>query len=230
MSALQKLAVFVTLVGSLAASSTGSAVTIDFESIGQGIQPSNFLSAYGIPSIQFSGGPNGLGASITITNSTEIVPSGSHVLTQYALALDTNQVHRLTFNFSPLLSAFSLSRVGTNSGDGTDVWAAKFYDSSNVLLGSFGDSTPQINSPVTVYSFNALAGQSIARMDLESIYTGFPNESGSTSRRNIPVDNFVLTPVPEPISVYLAAIALVSLAISSRQSFCSRPNRIVASR
>ena len=209
------------MVCSLAAAMESRAVTIDFESINLGIQPSNFLRAYGIPSIQFSGGPNGLGPSITIaTGSGEIVPSGFRVLTQYALAYDTNQVDRLTFNFSPLLSGFSLSRAGTKNGDGTDVWTAKFYDSSYTLLGSFGDSTPQINSPVTIYSFNAPAGQSIARMDLESIYTAFPNESGGTSRRNIPFDDFVLTPVPEPAAATLFLLGFTTVAISVCRARC----------
>jgi hypothetical protein len=218
MSILQKVAALIAIVCSLATTLESRAVTIDFESIGQGIQPSNFLSAYGIPSVQYSGGPSGFGPLVTITTSSEIVPSGTHVLTQYALAYDQNQVDRLTFSFAPFLSSFSLSRVGSKNGYGTDDWTAKFYDSSNNLLGSFGDATPQINSPVTTYTFNAPTGQSIAHMDLESIYTGFPGEMASTTQRNIHVDDFVLTPVPEPSSAYLIGTALLALAISCRHS------------
>jgi hypothetical protein len=101
--------------------------------------------------------------------------------------------------------------VGTQNFGSTDTWSAKFYNSLNVLLGSFGESVPLINGPPTVFTFNAPSGQTIARMDLESVWTAF------ATYRNIPVDDFVLTQVPEPSTIALAAIGVAGLIACGRR-------------
>lgn len=175
-------------------SSAGSTQFIHFDQFAMGVQSSNFLAAYGIPSVNASGSGPGAGAprinDHTFTNST--IPSSPNVLEQQALSNDPNQEHILTFNFSPVLAAFSMDRVGKHSGGSTDTWHADFYNAAGTLIGSVGESTPVVNAPVQRFGFTAPAGQMIARMDLVSVWTGF------ATHRNIPVDNFLLEPTLSP--------------------------------
>jgi hypothetical protein len=190
------------------------ATTINFDSFAPGTQPANFLAAFGIPNITVSGAAGAGPPSIQdfSNNTGAIVPSLPNIFQQSASSLDTNQIHRLSFDFSPPLSSFRLTRMGTQNFGSTDTWSAKFYNASNSLLGSFGEPVPLINSPPTPYTFNAPSGQTIARMDLESVWTAF------ATYRNIPVDDFVLTPaVPEPSTIALCAMSAAGLIACGRR-------------
>ena len=164
-----------------------SVVTINFDNLTEGTQASNFLAAYGVPSVTFSGAPQSQGPAVTSNLGNSIAPSPPNILYQTIGANEQNQPHVLTFNFNPYLTAFSLDRVGKFGFGSTDTWHADFYSAAGVLLGSIGESTPLINAPVQTFGFTAPTGQTIARMDLVSIWTGFATNA------TIPVDNFVLT-------------------------------------
>ena len=177
---------------------SGAAQVINFDNFPAGVKPANFLAGYGIPSVTFSGTGPGVGGprvmDHTTTNST--IPSPPNVLEQYSTSNDPNATHALTFTFAPVLASFSLDRVGKHSTGSTDTWRAYFYNAAGTLLGSFGEPVPIINAPVQTFTFTAPAGQSIARMDLVSVWTGF------ATHRNIPVDNFVLQPALTPLAIW----------------------------
>ena len=162
-------------------------VTIDFdEGFTTGAQTPDFLSAYGIPSVTFSGAPGAMGPWIwDHASANSIVPSEPNFLMQNCATHDPGQIHRLTFLFSPELMEFSLTRVGRFGGSSTDPWTARFFNSSNVELGSFGESTLLINQPPKKFTFTAPSGETIARMDLESVYR-------AATTATVPVDDFVL--------------------------------------
>jgi hypothetical protein len=79
------------------------AVTINFDSIAPGDQPANFLAAYGIPNITVSGAAGAGPPSVRdfSANTGAIVPSLPNIFQQNASSLDTNQIHRLSFDFTP---------------------------------------------------------------------------------------------------------------------------------
>ena len=162
-------------------------VTIDFDKgFTTGAQTPDFLSAYGIPSVTFSGAPGAMGPWIwDHTSGNSIVPSEPNYLMQNCSAHDAGQIHRLTFLFSPELKEFSLIRVGRFGGSSTDPWTAQFFNASHVELGSFGESALLINQPPKKFTFTAPAGETIARMDLESVYW-------AATTATVPVDDFVL--------------------------------------
>lgn len=166
-------------------------VLINFDSFADGEQDSNFLASYGIPTITYSGAAGARGPAVTSNLGNSIAPSPPKIFYQYAVANDQNQPHILTFTFSPELTAFSLDRVGKNGGGSTDTWHADFYNAAGTLIGTMGEpSSHPVNAPVQTFSFTAPAGQTIARMDLVSVWTGFATNA------TIPVDNFVLTQAP----------------------------------
>jgi hypothetical protein len=177
----------------LAPAAQPALVTINFDAgFTPGVQAANFLAAYGIPTVTFSGAASAGGPRIedfTIGNST--VPSPPNCLFQDGSSNDPGQMHRLTFNFSPRLSQLSLTRIGKHSNGSTGPWTNKFYNAAGTLLGSFGESAGcTINQGPLKFTFTAPAGETIARMDLESVWTG------CATHRNIPVDDFELTQVP----------------------------------
>ena len=175
----------------LIASTLRAAVLINFDSIADGPQPSNFLAASGIPSVTFSGAAGAGGPFVTSVLGNSIAPSPPKILYQAATANDQNQPHILTFTFSPVLTAFSLDRVGKNGGGSTDTWHADFFNAAGTMIGTMGEpASHPINAPVTTFSFTAPPGERIARMDLVSVWTGFATNA------TIPVDNFVLTSGP----------------------------------
>lgn len=177
-------------------SNGSTVVNINFDNIAVGPQAPDFLAAYGIPSVTFSGAPLSQGPYVTATLGNSVAPSPPNILYQAAGANEQNQPHILTFNFTPQLSAFSLDRVGKTGGGSTDTWHADFYNASGVMIGTMGEpSSHPINAPVTTFSFTAPQGQTIARMDLVSVWTGFATNA------TIPVDNFVLTQVPTSVVI-----------------------------
>ena len=167
-------------------------VLITFDDITPGPQGPTFLASYGIPGISWGGAGGALGpAVVNYTGAPVILASQANGLAQGWSSLDMSQPHWLAFDFSPRLTSFALTRIGTTGGGSTDAWQARFYDAANNFLGSFGDG-PLIDPAVAQYTFQAPYGLTIGRMVLESTWTGF------ATYRNIPVDNFVLSQVPEP--------------------------------
>jgi hypothetical protein len=166
-------------------------VTIHFDpdqGISAGVQSSTFLASFGIPMVTFGGAP-GAGPPAIFEFSHDpnsIVPSPPNVLVQSASTLDPYQTHRLTFTFLPMLTAFSLTRVGKANTGSTDTWRAHFFNAENVEIGSFGETTPMTNASPKIFTFNAPAGEVIASMNLDSVWKAF------ATHRNIPVDDFKL--------------------------------------
>jgi hypothetical protein len=205
-------ALVVGIIVALPGPQRGSAATININFDGfpaANPEPANFLSAFGISSVvntsNLGTSPGAGGPSVVLLSNVSMPGStqgaGKALAFQQAsTSNDVNQHDILTLTFSTPLTAFSLMRVGTINGGSTDTWSARFYDGSNNLLGSFGESSPLINAAATTFSTTATAGDPIATMQLDSFYTNF------ATYRNIPVGNFVLTTVPEP-SVLSAAAA-----------------------
>ncbi len=165
-------------------------VTINFDNFAVGQQPADFLAAYGIPSITYGGASGSRGPAIGSENdpgNNSVPASHPNLFYQYATAVDAFQDHILTFTFDPPLTAFALSRVGKVGGGSTDTWHADFYDADDNLIGSFGESSPIIEAPVTPFSFTAPENKTIAKMNLVSNWTAFATNA------TIPVDDFVLT-------------------------------------
>jgi hypothetical protein len=197
-------------------------LTIDFDpdqGFSIGAQSSTFLASFGIPSVTF-GGAEGAGAPTIMNSSADpnnIVPSPPNVLQQSASSLDPDKIHRLTFTFSPMLTAFSLTRMGATSHS-TDTWRAHFFDAAHVEIGSFGEANPINDEPPKTFTFNAPAGELIASMDLASVWTAF------ATYRNIPVDDFKLTQassVSEPAIQSLLGIGLAGLGQVSKSSLAA---------
>ena len=181
-------------------------VRVDFDNLTPGVQPANFLAAYGVPSVTFSGAPLGGGPQVVSTvldvGNNSIPPSPPNILIQYASGSEQGQAHILTFNFLPRLSSFSLDRVGKFGGGSTDTWHADFYNAAGTLIGTFGEGSPVGNAPVTTFTFNAPGAETIARMDLVSVWTGVATNA------TIPVDNFVLTRSPTLMNANLSGLAM----------------------
>ena len=185
---------------------SAQAVTIGFDDMTTGLKSSDFLAAYGIPTVSWGGSAGAGGPYVSdFTGAPVLSPSMPNVLGQTWTEIDYGQPHWLSFDFSPALSSFSLTRIGTIFGGSTDVWQARFYGPSDEFLGSFGDAEPLIDPPDTQYTFDAPEGTTITRMVLESTYTGF------ATYRNIPVDDFVLVQVPEPATLTLLLTCGVGL-------------------
>jgi alpha-tubulin suppressor-like RCC1 family protein len=191
-----------------AASST---MTINFDNMAEGLKSSNFLAAYGVTSVTTSGSV-GAGAPLVSaqTGSNTTIPSAPNLLIQSSNSNDQNQAQTMRFDFNPLLSAFSLTRAGKFGGGSTDTWHADFYNSVGTLIGTFGESTPLVNAAPQIFSFSAPSGQTIARMDLVSVWTGI------ATNRNIPVDDFVLTSSQSQVSsnADLSALSLSAGTLS----------------
>jgi hypothetical protein len=174
-------------------------ITIDFDpdqGFSIGAQSSTFLASFGIPSVTFEGAEGAGPPSITNSGAdpNNIVPSPPNVLQQSSSSNDPYQTHRLTFTFSPMLTAFSLTRMGATAHS-TDTWRAHFFNAAHVEIGSFGEAIPIADQPPKTFSFDAPVGELIASMNLDSVWTVF------ATYRNIPVDDFKLTqaaPVFEP--------------------------------
>lgn len=193
--------------------STGpSVVTINFDNLATGPQASNFLAAYGIPSVTYFGDVGSVGAGPPLVDAqvggNSLIPSSPNLLIQNASTNEANHAHTMRFDFASELSAFGLTRAGKFGNGSTDTWHADFYNSSGTFLGSFGEASPLINAAPRPYSFTAPSGQTIARMELVSVWTAF------ATNRNIPVDDFVLTPTGAPAATQLTGLSLSAGTLS----------------
>ncbi len=188
-------------------SAGGSVVTINFDNLPTGAQASNFLAAYGIPSVTYFGaahaGPPLVDAQL---GGNTTIPSPPNLLIQHGgggpESNDVGESHTMRFDFGPQLTAFALTRAGKFGYGSTDTWHADFYNSAGSYLGSFGESSPLINAAPKAFTFTAPSGQTIARMELVSVYTNF------ATNRNIPVDDFVLTQAGALASTQLTGLSL----------------------
>lgn len=169
---------------------TPSTITINFDQFSTGVQSANFLNAYDIGTITWTG-TTGTQGPPSIQNFGSYAPSPPMVLQQsdstpYA-DNPTSSDDTLSIPFIIPLTSFSLSRIATpQSNSSIPEWHARFYNSAGTLLGTFGESYTVAQLPVQPFTFNAPAGQTITRMDLESVFL-------YSTYRNIPVDNFQLT-------------------------------------
>lgn len=194
------------LCAALAATSTASAeVKITFDDLPVGYKDAGFLAPYGIPSVTWGGASGARGPYVgDYTGAPVLLPSGTRALHQGWVTADAGQSHWLTFEFSPPLRSFSLTRIGATGGGSTDQWEARFYNAAGTRLGSFGEYR-YINPQPLQYTFTAPEDTEITRMVLDSRWTGF------ATYRNIPVDDFVLVQIPEPATLMLLVMGLLAV-------------------
>jgi hypothetical protein len=188
-------------------------IYIDFDSFAPGYYDGDFLAAHGISNITIGGsGPGAAGPRI-LNPSPHVPSSPPNVFVQHATSNDRNLSHTLSFHFSTELTDFGLSRMGTAiSANSIPQWSASFYNSSGALLGSFGESYTVAMLPPRPFTFSAPGTETIARMDLTSIWT-------VSTFRNILVDDFVLSQaeIPEPGPVLLSLFWIGAIAVRRRR-------------
>jgi hypothetical protein len=177
-------------------------VTIDFDDFTPAVYSTDFLAAYGIPDMIIGGtGPGAAGPRV-LDFTGHTAPSAPNILLQHSTSNDYGQTQSLTFLFSPELTEFSLTRAGTTVSS-TPAWSATFMDSSDAVLGSFGEPTWLNVPPPKQFTFTAPAGHTIAKMKLQSVWT-------VSTWRNVPVDDFILTQVvPEPSTLAMLCLLAV---------------------
>jgi hypothetical protein len=200
-------------------SGPASPISINFDppNFSTGIQSANFLNAYDVGTITWSGTTGTAGPP-------EIYPFGSGSPSPPNVMFESDSTvgspenpypasdDTMTFPFTTPLSSFSLSRIATPQPDSSiPQWTATFYNAAGTDLGSFGEPYTIAQLPVKTFTFTAPAGQSIAKMTLESVFFG-------STYRDIPVDNFVLQPAGNVPLASVATVADVPLNIIPLQA------------
>lgn len=172
-----------------------TAVVINFDSISPGFQAPNFLGAFGIPNIT-SVAPSvpGSGPFVGLVSPH---PTGSPPNAFWqglpVCCSAPGDVNTMTLFFSPGLTGFGLTRMGTaDPANSISGWTATFYDAANAVLGSFGEPNQVGAVPPLSFSFSAPVGQIIAKVEITTIYDG-----GTFS--TVHVDDLVLVPVAPPV-------------------------------
>jgi PEP-CTERM motif-containing protein len=201
MSRTSCLAVLIAALASAAAPcATAGVVTLDFDSVaanaGNGIA---YLNSHGITLTNVT--PTSSAGVVDIRNYS----AGSHWVNDNFLQQDGGGAVPCSFtlNFSTPLLSFSSARIATPFDLTTEPqWSATAYVGATPV-GTVGESLDTWgNSPAKPFT---LSGSGITSVIISA------NGSGFTGIGSVPLDDFVLTTVPEPSTIALAALGLISL-------------------
>jgi len=190
----------------LAAScATAAVLTLDFESVAPnaGNGPA-YLSSYGITLSGVS--PAGPSGAVDIRNNSSIYSPGSLWLNDNFLASDGGGAPPVsyTLNFSTPLQSISFERIATPVNLSTEPqWSATAY-AGITPVGTVGEALGSWGNGAPAHLF-MLSGSGITSLTVSANGFGFTGIGG------VPLDDFVLTQVPEPSSVALAAFGLILL-------------------
>jgi hypothetical protein len=191
----------------IAPAAVANTITLDFESAvpNAGNGPA-YLSSYGITLSGIS--PSGPADTMDIYN---ISGGGSlWVNTNFLEQLGTGAVAcTYTINFSTPLTSLSFERIATPSNLVTEpLWSATAYAGATPV-GTVGESLNSWgNSPAHPFT---IIGSGITSLAISA------NGFGFTAIGSVPLDNFVLTQVPEPSSLMSGAVGIASLGLVGRR-------------
>jgi hypothetical protein len=185
----------------LAASYAGaSVVTMDFGGVQTPIDATAYLNSFGITlSNVWTGGPNGAAAEVQIVDPRTWNDAWAASESAYGNCLMQNGAGapplRYTMNFSTPLLSISFTRIPTPSGLTTEpVWSATAYVGTEAV-GSVGEAWCSWGgSPAHTFT---LSGNGITSLTINSDGGYF------TGIGAVPLDNFELTPVPEPTTIII---------------------------
>lgn len=195
-----------------APSATAAVVTLDFESVAPNVgNGTAYLSSYGITLTNVSpAGPSGV---VDIFNISSAYSPGSFWVNDNFLMQNGGGAPPVsyTMNFSIPLSSISFERIATPFNLTTEPqWSATAY-AGLAPVGTVGESLGSWgNSPANPFTITASGITSL---------TISANGFGFTGIGAVPLDDFVLTQVPEPSTVALAALGQLSLGFVG---FCRR--------
>jgi hypothetical protein len=192
---------------------TATVVTLDFESVAPNAgNGTAYLSSYGITLSNIS--PSGPSGVVDIRNISSSYSPGSLWVNDNFLMPDGGGAPpcSYTMNFSTPLQSISFERIATPSNLSTEpLWSATAY-AGVVPVGTVGESLGSWgNSPANSFT---LTGNGITSLTVSS------NGFFFTGIGSVPLDDFVLTQVPEPSTISIAALSLISLGfVALRQTF-----------
>jgi hypothetical protein len=185
---------------------TAAVVTLDFESVAPnaGNGPA-YLNSYGITLTNVSpASPSGV---VDIRNNSSIYSPGSLWINDNFLMSEGGGAPPVsyTMNFSTPLQSISFNRIATPINLSTEPqWSATAY-AGLTPVGTVGESLDSWgNSPAHLFT---LTGSGITSLTVSA------NGFGFTGIGAVPLDDFVLTQVPEPSSITLACFGLVSFGL-----------------
>lgn len=182
---------------------------ITFEEFANGPQASNFLASYGISSVTEVNGTN-LYSAFEVRNDSQVnTESGTKFLAMTGSWWPNTGQHSTTFVFSSPVQSFSFWVAGNDQQVPAMAyagWKAQAFDALNNLVSTYDANYSSGGSPLTVPVNpvqHTLSGSAqISSIVFSMNYTGYSNIG------SVYVDSFEFTPVPEPSSASLAAVAL----------------------
>jgi hypothetical protein len=186
---------------------TAAVLTLDFESVAPnaGNGPA-YLNSYGITLSGVSpAGPSGV---VDIRNNGSIYSPGSLWINDNFLMSDGGGAPPVsyTLNFSTPLQSISFERIATPVNLSTEPqWSATAF-AGITPVGTAGETLDSWGNGAPAHLF-MLSGSGITSLTVSANGFGFTGIGG------VPLDNFVLTQVPEPSSITIACFGLISLGL-----------------
>lgn len=190
-------------------------IVIDFESYTTGAKSSDFLSSDGISSITLVR-DGSVVETVTVnpetseTNGNGSNPGGGNYLASAGNNIQGERV--LTLVFSVEVRRFSFTRIDVDGQVSIpSTWEARAFDAAGSDLGISAGETSVPRFPASPASFSLLApaGSTIHRVE----FTIPPNLSTFAVA---PLDDLILSPVPEPRTVGMLGLGLVGVGLRRR--------------
>ncbi len=196
-------------------------VMLDFQSVAPnaGNGPA-YLNSQGITLTNVT--PSGTAGALDIFNNSSTYSPGSFWVNENFLAQNGSSAVPVSFtmNFSTPLESISFTRIATPFNLSTEPqWSATAYAGS-VAVGTVGETLNSWgNSPAKSFT---LTGEGITALTISA------NGFGFTGIGSVPLDDFVLKSVPEPATITLYAIGLISAGVVAAKRKYHRACRAAA--